>query len=322
MSNYSMSSPGKIASAVTLAVLLFTGCTSEGLAVPVGGAYMSRVAPEESDRAESFVKARSLDPCGFLDLATIEKIGTPLITTPGSLGECEVTVLAQDGQTILHKLTLIMGVAPVGKTETYDGSTAETDELGTESCSSTVRFDEWQYFMIMVFPFRDATESACSVTKKLIDSTIPLLSSRPQREDGPDVIKIPLAEADPCVALGRISLLTEKSSVSPELTSCTMRNSGKSTSTTISHHLSSTHAIDNSWLGEIPLWVLDIPANEIQRSSEFCEVDVFVGYETPIRDVQAPPGSDTKFVETVTARAVDCPRARAAAVKAVRALQK
>jgi hypothetical protein len=307
---------------LTLAVLLFTGCTSEGLAVPVGGAYMSRVTSDETDRAESFMKARTLDPCGFLNLATIEKIGTPFITTPRSLDVCEVTVLAQDGQTTLHKIILTMGVAPVGKTETYDESTAETDDLGTESCSSTVRFDEWQYFMIMVFPFRDATESACSVTKKLIESTIPLLSSRPQREDGPDVNKIPLADADPCVALGHIPLLTEKSSVSPQLTSCTMRNTGKSTSTTISHHLSTTHAIDNSWLGEIPLWVLDIPANEIQRSSDYCEVDVFVGHETPIRNVQAPPGSDTKYVETVTARAVDCPRARAAAVEAVRALQK
>ncbi|MBJ8339010.1 DUF3558 family protein [Antrihabitans sp. YC3-6] len=279
--------------AACASVLALAGCTTSVAGTPAAKsspqvAYASKLSPKDQATLAYFAELRKLDPCAFLDEATLKDLGTVREFAGDAYSaacNAKVEVDRSSNKSLEISIQLVSkdnGFTTGAETITVDDTAVEQkveykpgeSSASINTCRNLVAFDG--DYSVLISVFRRTSDAACAEANQLIAQTIPLLDTRPQREDsGKRKSNTATAVLDPCEALGRLSedadvALTE----STQPWGCRFTVDGADGS--IQYSVNSNDGYEKPYDGER----IDIDGHDAVRTQygDTCSVEVWAGY--------------------------------------------
>ncbi|MFI9405199.1 hypothetical protein [Nocardia sp. NPDC052316] len=278
---------------------------------------------------------RPLDPCGYMDDATVRRIGTPAYV--GALFDfntCVASFKSPEGD-LLGSVNLVMG----GVTGTAVDEITYSPNPPGDKCAASVRIDD--RLSIMVFA-HDGLDR-CGVVRDVAESVAAHRPERALRATSPRAhVNSRLAALDPCAVLGKIgqgrrpALLSgdtpspprgpnQQNRTNPWACSFQLDNGDASTTQDVRYKFTSArftaHAGNNEKeirIGELPALEISQPNDQLSYST--CSINIST---TPQPTASRPdphnPLSDSGSSEIISIEAAGgCAAARATAEEIVR----
>lgn len=185
--------PVRMAVIAVSAVIGLAGCTTAPVterAHPVATPkYRDLLDAESAARLSYLDSLRTLDPCGLLDPAALDRIAPPThIGADGEYNSCTVSFGTDIGPKRIDKVEFDMGMIQepgFGKPVDVGGVTVRVADAG-EFCSAHLRLDDQQSVAVRVYTAPLAPDAdLCPEAVDIAGASIPLLGTRPARAGSP-----------------------------------------------------------------------------------------------------------------------------------------
>lgn len=154
---------------------------------------------------------RSIDPCGYIDTASVSKVGVlKEFTAMKSQTDCELNVVVD--RDYERSLEINVGIIPKGNAYESDShqvtvagrSIIENTEKwpgrptnpGANTCYNLIPFSD--YSVLKVAVQRRTNDAACNETHTIVEGIIPRLRDWPQRKDSTKHAYHAISVRDPC----------------------------------------------------------------------------------------------------------------------------
>jgi Protein of unknown function (DUF3558) len=325
---------------VTAAAVTVAGCSDQisGYALkatrhdpPPPARYASMLSEKERTYVSQAAAIRAVDPCGYLDRASVDKLGViDSFTAKDSQTDCELTVVV--GRDRDKSLDISVSIIPKGSTYEHDSHTVtvvgkpiieNTDKYpgrpanpGYNFCYNLIPFGD--HSVVKVAVKRSTNDAACNEAHTLVEGVIPRLADWPQRATSSKQAYHAISVRDPCdllVTLGsghRVVLSTEI--LSPWACRFNLDNDDMANYYKVELGWKPNSSFTDPYPGQDNIDIAGHPAtrNPLTKS---CSIDVAVG--EPHDGINYDPIYNSAVTNTVSVMASNCEQAEAAALAAV-----
>ncbi|MDG3015275.1 hypothetical protein [Speluncibacter jeojiensis] len=330
-------------------VLLLSACsTVSGQAVPAGGnapragsgettrsdtteSFYARFGSQTAARAQERAAAQQLDPCGYLDLPTVTKLGKQIALGPGStLDSCDIILVDPDTNRLRYGFRIRTGNLddPVFASDTDHDVRAHFPELSVDGKQLPVA--EYSSYCLALFPSVQGTTfnfqftalqndvpHPCDFARDALDATLRLVQTHPQRRDSPARNPFRLSTVDPCLAF---AALHEVESVDAMDTTFCRANRGDGQPHEIKFEIDETSQADPADPTADTIDVVGKTALELRTvrgdtDKLMCQVVVFMDTDHPEHTMTIDGPQERSGAIVVTTPS--CPESRTLAVRAV-----
>ncbi|MFI8977224.1 hypothetical protein ACIGO9_30375 [Nocardia asteroides] len=168
--------------------------------------YPDSLNPKSAAKLAYLDNLRPIDPCGYLDVAALERIGPPAhIGAAGEFNSCTASFATEVGSKRIGKVELDMGMIHepgFGTRVDVNGTTIMVADAG-EFCSAHLELDDQQTIAVRVFVAPTAPRAdLCTEATEIATASIPLLKTRPPRSGSAhENVDTKLSRLDACDVL-------------------------------------------------------------------------------------------------------------------------
>lgn len=206
--------PVRMATMAILMVIGLAGCGTQAPGDPQPAAapqYPDFLGPKIVSKLAYLDSLRTIDPCGYLDPAALDRIARPAsIGADGEYNSCTAAFGTEVGPKRIAKVEFDMGMINqpgFGTPVDVNGTTIRVADAGGEFCSAHLQFDDQQAVAIRVFTAPLAPRAdLCPEAVDIATASIPLLGTRPSRAGSTHAhIDTQLSRLDACDVLQTLS---------------------------------------------------------------------------------------------------------------------
>lgn len=322
-----------MAAALTVAAasLLASGCASsiDGTAVAIDRGYRANLT---TDTAREVLneqdRMRRLDPCGFIDEASVNTLGRIAYFGPGlDQDGCEVRFDRTTTPKRIYALTLGLTVLRTGygQATSFGGRSASVTSDEDGMCSIAVDFQGQRAFHYLI---HSDGASPCEELRAIVAASAPLLDTFPPRAASTKMPKTKAWTLDPCAALSTAFPADQRfymTGLPSNPYKCDFWLGDRSAPGDTNRHTitySHTQQTQVTFMPEADrrLRIVGFDAREHSGDQDYCKISVFVGANNPFPTTDYY-GNPEPLVEVIEITGKGCDKVRRLAAEVVKNYQ-